>query len=193
MHRFIAWWVDNPVAANLLMLGIALAGFLGFLAMEREAFPQVKPNRVQVQVTWPGAAPQEVEEQVVARIEDALDDLDSVSRIYATATEGLAELDVRTYPGVDINAFLDEVKNAVDASGDTAAATALTFRAPVLPTSTRRRSSCTPFLYNLPTRAATSAQNCSRSSIKSTCGGMMCLRSSLSQSTGASRSSALRV
>jgi multidrug efflux pump subunit AcrB len=114
MHRFIAWWVDNPVAANLLMLGIALAGLLGFFAMEREAFPQVKPNRVQVQVTWPGAAPQEVEEQVVARIEDALDDLDSVSRIYATATEGLAELDVRTYPGVDINAFLDEVKNAID-------------------------------------------------------------------------------
>ena len=46
MERIIAWWVHNPVAANLLMVGIVLAGFLGFKAMEREAFPQITPNRL---------------------------------------------------------------------------------------------------------------------------------------------------
>ena len=75
MHRLIAWWVHNPVAANLLMVGILLAGVLGFFAMEREVFPNIKPKQVQVEVIWPGAAPQEVEEQVVARIEEALKDI----------------------------------------------------------------------------------------------------------------------
>ncbi|PIE37728.1 MAG: RND transporter [Gammaproteobacteria bacterium] len=115
MQRLIAWWVKNPVAANLLMLGILLAGYLGFLAMEREAFPQVKPNQVTVSVAWPGAAPQEVEEQIVQRIEDALSDLDNIKRIYASAQENFASLEIQTYPNVDINAFVNDVRNAVDA------------------------------------------------------------------------------
>lgn len=114
MQRIIAWWVHNPVAANLLMVGILLAGYLGFLAMEREAFPQIKPNEVKIEVVWPGAAPQEVEEQIVVRIEQALEEIDNVYHVYASAVEGMAELDVTTYPNVEINDFLNEVKNAVD-------------------------------------------------------------------------------
>ena len=114
MKRLIAWWVYNPVAANLLMVGILLAGYLGFVSMEREAFPFFKPNQVEIEITWPGAAPQEVEEQIILRIEEALKGVDNVYRVYATASENLARLDVLTYAGVDVNAFLDDVKNAVD-------------------------------------------------------------------------------
>ncbi|TXS92078.1 efflux RND transporter permease subunit [Parahaliea maris] len=115
MERLIRWWIYNPVAANLLMVGILLSGYLGFLAMEREAFPQFVINQVQVEVTWPGAAPQEVEEQVIQRIEESLKDLDNVKRVNATATEGYGRLDVATYTYVDINDFLNDVKNRVDA------------------------------------------------------------------------------
>lgn len=114
MERLIGWWVHNPVAANLLMVGILLAGGLGFLGMEREAFPQVKPYQANIEVAWPGAAPQEVEEQIIARIEDRLEDLDQVNHIYSTATESMASIEVTTFPNVDINAFLNDVKNAVD-------------------------------------------------------------------------------
>ncbi len=114
MKKLIAWWVHNPVAANLLMVGILLAGALGFNAMEREAFPFFKPNQVEIEATWPGAAPQEVEEQIILRIEEALKGVDNVYRVYSTASENLARLDIQTYAGVDLDAFLDEVKNAVD-------------------------------------------------------------------------------
>lgn len=114
MKGLIGWWVHNPIAANLLMAGILLAGLLGFVAMEREAFPQVKPYQARIEVFWPGAAPQEVEEQIVIRIEQSLEDLDNVRHVYSTAREGVAEIDVSTYPNVDINGFLNDVKNAVD-------------------------------------------------------------------------------
>ena len=114
MSNPIAWWAKNPVAANLLMFGILLSGYLGFQAMEREAFPVFRTNQVQVQVAWPGAAPQEVEEQVIMRIEEALSNLDSVYRVYSNAEEGFASLDIYTYPKEDIEAFLNEVKNTVD-------------------------------------------------------------------------------
>lgn len=114
MERIIEWWARNPVAANLLMLGIFLAGFLGFINMEREAFPVFKPNQVSVEVAWPGAAPQEVEEQIVVRIEQALKNLDSVYRVYSTAEEGFARLEIYTLPNNDIESFLNDVKNTVD-------------------------------------------------------------------------------
>ncbi len=114
MKRLIAWWVHNPVAANLLMVGILLAGFLGFNAMEREAFPVFKPNQVEIEATWPGAAPQEVEEQIILRMEEALKGVDNVYRVYSTAAENLARIEVQTYAGVDLDNFLNEVKNAVD-------------------------------------------------------------------------------
>ena len=115
MRRVIGWWANNPVAANLLMVGILLSGFLGFTAMEREAFPIFKVNSVEIQVPWPGAAPQEVEEQVLFRIEEALKDIDNVKRIYSTAQEGFAFMQVYTYANADIEEFLNEVKNTVDA------------------------------------------------------------------------------
>ncbi len=115
MKRIIAWWVHNPVAANLLMVGILLSGFLGLQAMEREAFPRVESYRANISVSWPGANPQEVEEQIIARIEQSLENLDQVYHFYSTATEGQANIDVSTYPNVDTNEFINDVKAAVDA------------------------------------------------------------------------------
>jgi len=115
MKNIIAWWVHNPVAANLLMLGILLSGFLGMQSMEKEAFPNIKINQAAITVAWPGANPQEVEEQIVARIEQSLENVDQVYNYYSTSSEGFAELSVSTYPNVDINDFINEVKSAVDA------------------------------------------------------------------------------
>jgi multidrug efflux pump subunit AcrB len=114
VEAIVRWWVNNPVAANLLMLGILLSGFLGFQATEREAFPQFNPKQVQITVPWPGAAPQEVEEQIVKRIEEALDDVGQIDKVTATATEGMAFLQISTFPKTEINGFVDDIKNAVD-------------------------------------------------------------------------------
>ncbi len=114
MNKMITWWANNPVAANLLMVGILLAGILGFFAMERETFPSFKPSQVKVEFVWPGAAPQEVEEQIVVRMEEALSNLDNVYRIYSTATENYGELEIVTYPAVNMEEFLNEIKGIVD-------------------------------------------------------------------------------
>lgn len=114
MQNLIAWWVRNPVAANLLMLGILISGWLGLSNIEKEAFPSIKPYQVQVDVVWPGASPQEIEQQVVQRVEDALETVNNVARLRAEARESLASITVETYPNVDLNGFLNDVKNAVD-------------------------------------------------------------------------------
>lgn len=114
MESLIRWWVRNPVAANLLMLIIVTAGWLGLRDIEKEAFPAVQPDIVQVELIWPGASPKEVEQQVIQRVEEALKNVSNVYRITSEARESFGSLTVETFPSVDLNTFLNDVKNAVD-------------------------------------------------------------------------------
>ena len=114
MEGLIRWWVRNPVAANLLMLIVITAGYLGLRDIEKEAFPSVQPDIVQVEVIWPGAAPKEVEQQVVQRVEEALKNVPNVYRVTSDAGDSYGSVTVRTFPTVDLDSFLNDVKNAVD-------------------------------------------------------------------------------
>jgi multidrug efflux pump subunit AcrB len=114
VERLVFWWANNPVASNLLMLGVLLAGILGFFSMERETFPSFKTSQVNVEIVWPGAAPQEIEEQIIIRMEEALSSMDNIFRINSTAAESVGNLEISTYSSVDIEEFLNDVKGIID-------------------------------------------------------------------------------
>ncbi|WP_299771365.1 efflux RND transporter permease subunit [uncultured Pseudoteredinibacter sp.] len=114
MDKLIAWFAKNSVAANLLMFGLLVAGVIGYLNVEREVFPIFEANQVEINVPWPGAAPQEVEEQVVIRIEEALKDLDNIDRVNSFAAEGFGRIVVRALGQVDMAEFVNDVKLRVD-------------------------------------------------------------------------------
>ena len=72
MNASIRWFVNNPVAANLLMLLIVIGGFFGAYGIGKEVFPSTSVNYITVNMPYPGAGPKEVEEQIVVRIEEAI-------------------------------------------------------------------------------------------------------------------------
>ena len=115
MKRLIGWWADNHVAANLLMLGILIAGIVGYKAMEREIFPTIPFPGMQVTVPWPGAAPQEVEEQIVIRIEEALKDIENIDWIRSESREGVGTVSIMADGADDFGRILDDVKSRVAA------------------------------------------------------------------------------
>ncbi|MFS1523808.1 efflux RND transporter permease subunit [Microbulbifer sp. 2304DJ12-6] len=114
MNKLIEWWARNSVAANLMMVGIFVTGILGFVDMEREMDPQVRFPGLEIEVSWPGAAPQEVEEQVVARIEEAVSDLDNIDWVRSTSAEGYGGVYILAESDVDFPRFMNEVKIRVD-------------------------------------------------------------------------------
>ena len=114
MNGLIAWWARNSVAANLVMIGIFVAGTIGFSQMEREMDPQVRFPGLQIEVFWPGAAPQEVEEQIVARIEESVQDLDSIEWVRSTSAEGYGGVYILAEQQVDFTQFMNDVKIRVD-------------------------------------------------------------------------------
>jgi len=71
MRAIVKWWASNTVAANLMMLILLVGGLVSFIQIERETVPYVEIPGAQVVVAWPGASPQDVEEQIVVRMEEA--------------------------------------------------------------------------------------------------------------------------
>ena len=115
MNAIIDWFARNPVAANLLMLFIIAGGLVGASSIRGEAFPEVELDMVSIQVPYRGAAPEEVEQGVCIRIEEAIQGLDGIDRIVSTADEGAATVLVEVAFGADTRRVLDDIKTNVDA------------------------------------------------------------------------------
>ncbi len=114
MNGLIAWWARNSVAANLVMVGIFVSGVIGFNKMEREMSPQIRFPGLEISVSWPGAAPQEVEEQIVARIEESVRDLDAIEWVRSSSGEGSGQVWILAEQQVDFTQFMNDVKIRVD-------------------------------------------------------------------------------
>ena len=115
MNGIIAWWVRNAVAANLLMIFIFVSGLIAWSTIEKEVQPVVKLPLVQVSLTWPGASPKEIEQQVIQRVEAAVKNLDNVRRYNSNASEGFGRVRLEAVPRADMTKFKEDVRDAVDA------------------------------------------------------------------------------
>ena len=111
----IAWFAGNHVAANLLMWFIIVAGLISVFTIRKQTTPDFELNWIQVRVPYLGAAPLEVEEGVVVKVEEAIQDIQGVVEINSRASEGSGRVTIEVSREVDINEVLTEVKTRVDA------------------------------------------------------------------------------
>lgn len=115
MSGAVAWFARNHVAANLLVLLIVAAGLVTAPSITQEVFPEIRANTVSVTVAYPGAAPDEVEDGICIRVEEAVQGIDGVDRVTSVAAEGQAAVTIELLPDADVSSALDEVKSRVDA------------------------------------------------------------------------------
>ncbi len=110
----IAWFARNPVAANLLMVLILLGGLLTAFTIRKQMFPQFEINWLSVQAVYPGAAPQEVEEGITIKVEEALEGLQGLKRVITYSNRGFAQAWIEVEQGYEPQEVLDEVKMQID-------------------------------------------------------------------------------
>ncbi|NIV16950.1 MAG: MMPL family transporter [Woeseiaceae bacterium] len=111
----IAWFAANHVAANLLMILIIVGGLITAGTIRKETNPQLEFNTIVVRVPYLGAAPQEVEEGVILKVEDAVQDLIGIKKIRSTASEGMGRVVIELFADTDIQKLLADIKTRVDA------------------------------------------------------------------------------
>ena len=111
----IAWFVKNPVAANILMFAIISFGLYGASKKTPlEVFPAFEADVVNIAVAYAGATPSEVEQGITIRVEDAIADLPGVDRVYSTSHEGRSLVRAEIRPRYDATVVLNEIKSRID-------------------------------------------------------------------------------
>jgi multidrug efflux pump subunit AcrB len=112
----IAWFAKNDVAANILLVLIMLAGAYVMLnKVPVDLFPEIESRSVRVSVTLPSASPQEVEEGVTIKIEEAIQDIEGIRQINSQSSEGRSSVTLTVEDDYDVRDILEEVKIRVDA------------------------------------------------------------------------------
>ena len=112
-YGLIGWFTKNPVAANLLMLFIIVAGAISASTISKDMFPRTDRNIVQVSAVYPGAAPVEVEKGVILPIESALQGLSGVKEMRSKAGRDLANIELDIEPSQDINEIMARIEDRI--------------------------------------------------------------------------------
>lgn len=110
----IAWFVENPVAANLLMWLIIVSGLLSVNTIRKEILPKQTKDTLSISVSYPGASPIEVEEGITLKLEEALKNISGLKKIEAKSSYGKSSVSLDLDENFDGDKIVSQVKIAVD-------------------------------------------------------------------------------
>ncbi|MCH6257752.1 efflux RND transporter permease subunit [Puniceicoccaceae bacterium K14] len=115
MNKIIDWFTRNSVAANILMVIIVLSGlYTGLSKIILQEFPDYPSRTINVSVSYRGSTPTEVEEGIVALIEEAVYDLEGLKEMESVASSSSGRVPLTIEDTYDLGVALDEIKNRVD-------------------------------------------------------------------------------
>jgi len=106
--------IDNPVAMNLIMVVLMLWGVLSYFTIPREIFPEFEFDVLRVTMVYPGATPDEVEESITTKIEEAISQIAGIENISSTSSEGSANVVIELDPDYSAQKIKDEVESQVN-------------------------------------------------------------------------------
>ena len=114
MRNVISYFIKYHVAVDVIIIAFFIFGIVGATSLKSSFFPLTDSKNISVNITYPGASPQEIEEGIVLKIEDNLKGLEGVDRVTSTSRENSGNINVEIEKGRDIDFMLLQVKNAVD-------------------------------------------------------------------------------
>lgn len=112
----IAWFVRNGIAANLLMLTIVIMGaFSLFKFVPLEVFPSSNIDTIIIKVDLRGATPEEIEQSISIKVEEAIADLEGIKHITSNSLENTSIVTVEVVKGYKARELLADIKSRIDA------------------------------------------------------------------------------
>ncbi len=115
MHGLTQWFIRNPVAANLMMVLILVAGWLTVSSIRIEGFPKLPADALEITTLYSRAHVEQVDQQVTRKIEKALEGLAGIKKVTSVSTEGLSSVTVQRVEGYPLERLSDDIRARLDA------------------------------------------------------------------------------
>ena len=100
----LGWFAGNAVAANLLMAVLLIGGWLTMSQINAEVFPITDPRTISITVPYSGATPEDVEESITRRAEEAVLGIEGIKRVTSRAAEGSGSVSIELTSSADAQA-----------------------------------------------------------------------------------------
>ncbi|NQZ75792.1 MAG: efflux RND transporter permease subunit [Ekhidna sp.] len=114
VKNLVEYFVKYPILANILIALTLIGGVVSITNTKKSFFPTRSDKNINITVAYPGASPEEMEEGVTLKIEEAINSVAGIDEIISTSSENSASITTVTFDNFDIDDIYTEVKNAVD-------------------------------------------------------------------------------
>jgi len=114
-EALIEWFARNSVAANLLMFIVLAGGCYSAFTIKKESQPKIETNFISVNMPFLGAAPEDVEEGILIKVEEAIQDIEGIKEMVSTARRGSGSVRVEVMTEYDVQDVMNQIKSRVDA------------------------------------------------------------------------------
>ena len=103
----------------MLMLVLLASGFIFAFTLQREMFPESRPDKLMISAIYPGVQPEDVEKSVTIRIEEAVHSLEGIEKVEAQVGEGVCFVTLTISQSIsNVDVLMQEVRNELDAIQD---------------------------------------------------------------------------
>lgn len=114
MRNLVGFFIKYPIWTNAFIIIISLFGLWSLMNMKSSFFPELDPMKISIQVMYPGASPEEMEEGVAIKIEQAVKGLNEIEHVSSTSSENFCSISIEAYQDADMDELQSEVENAVN-------------------------------------------------------------------------------
>jgi len=110
-------FILRPVATSLLMVGLLIAGAIGFKQLPVSALPQVDYPTIQIVTFYPGASPDVMASAVTAPLERQFGQLPGLNQMTSNSSDGSSVITLQFALDLNIDVAEQEVQAAINAAG----------------------------------------------------------------------------
>ncbi|MHC4398866.1 MAG: efflux RND transporter permease subunit [Planctomycetota bacterium] len=109
--RLIEAFVQNPVKVSVGVLLVVLFGVIALLRMPMQLTPEVEIPKISIGTRWPGAAPQDVEREIIQEQEEQLQGVEGVTKMSAECQDSMGTITLEFAVGTDLSEALLKVNS----------------------------------------------------------------------------------
>jgi hydrophobic/amphiphilic exporter-1 (mainly G- bacteria), HAE1 family len=105
---------ERPVAITMFMVAIAVFGVVSLGKLPMDLLPEISYPTLTVRSSWPGAAPEDVEDRISVRIQEALSTLSGLVRTSSVSRAGYSDVVLEYEWGSDMTFAVQDVRDKLD-------------------------------------------------------------------------------
>lgn len=107
--------LQRPVLIFILVIGMILVGLTSYQGMRKENNPEVNFGTLTVTTLYPGAGPDDINQLITRKVEEAVTGVNGVREVTGSSQEGISSVVVQLELGVNSDVALNDARTKVDA------------------------------------------------------------------------------